>query len=163
MCAYVAIENAVMTVCVCLSVWVHRWQLTAQYNEWSAECISLQGLPNGGTVGKYSPNTHYLLHVCTNSTHSYTHIPLIKALSTLHSPSRHSSSPQRGNHLLGCSVYSLPRLLLGPRSLSTSPLQALHSMPTYSLVLGGLEIRLFYPKTEGLWWGWAKGMKPWPE
>lgn len=48
------------------------------------------------------------------------------------------------------------RLLLGPCSLQGPSF----CMLPYGLVLGGLGIGLVYTQTEGLWWGWARGMKP---
>lgn len=51
---------------------------------------------------------------------------------------------------------------LAPCSLSTSSVLVLHPCHHAAWLWEAQKLDSFYPWTEGLWWGWARGMKPWP-
>lgn len=111
---------------------------------------------NGGAVGKYSPHTH---------THS--HLPQHLQITHTHRPCLPSSPPTRIPLLPSEGTISRPALSthspgsrLAPAHLAPSCSRPFSPVPPNCPVVGGPEIGLFYPETEGLWWGWAKGMKP---
>lgn len=91
-------------------------------------------------------------------THNLTHVTALHRPFPLLSHWRHSSSPQWG-------TISRPALHahLPPCSLSTSSFSVLHPCHHAAWLWEAQKLDSFKPWTEGLWWGRAREMKPWPE
>lgn len=101
--------------------------------------------------------THTSPPASTNNAQSYTHNRFTQ-------PATPSSPTGDILPLPSEGTISRPALHahLAPCSLSTSSLQLLHPCHHAAWLWEAQKLDSFYPRTEGLWWGWARGMKPWP-